>query len=78
MGATVASVADYGTEKFAVCNVEVEQAVLNPQKGQPKTETVTKTINVAVPADFDKTEVKIVLDLDAVSVFDPENDIRLA
>lgn len=78
IGATVASVADYGTEKFAVCNVEVEQAVLNPQKGQPKTETVTKTINVAVPADFDKTEVKIVLDLDAVSVFDPENDIRLA
>lgn len=77
--ATVKHIANYGKERFAVCAVRQQvPAPADAPKGSPKTIEVDAEVNVAVPEDFCETNIYLDFDVEKVSVFDTERDIRLS
>lgn len=72
--ATVESVYDYGTGKYALCTVKVEKLAENKKQAP---EIIDKKIYVAVSDEQQLGATMLYLDISKVGVYDLEQDIRL-
>lgn len=75
--AKVNRVLDYGTEKFAICEIDLNAEKRAKAKSDAELPPEIVTVTVSVADDFESEAVRLTFDTDKASIYGVTHDIRL-